>query len=263
MRKAHDMLRRSMRSGGSAGKGGFDVSTSSMNRRSPGGSGSGGRGEATDPWDHVSFRERDGAAVQVVRTGNDSHFDKSRPSLPPSVPAVAGLPGRRGPEQELQRCIERSILSGRRFALLHFELERLEQIRQDFGRTGVEKVLARVAGRLTGQLRNTDRVARFEGDAFAVLLADTSTPVEAVHRARQIVAAVGRPIEVEDRYVMVTASVGVALSGADTCTVDELKKAAAAALASARRSGGAQVMCAFSRRAVSGLSMGWTNPTRP
>ena len=223
------------------GKGGPGMGTSVTNRPSP--EPTGRVGGAAGLWEHVTMRERDGADRHPLPGRDDGAIDKDAPALPPPAPARqrCGLPDQGAFEDELRRCIEHSTRLRRRFALLLVDLDRFERIRHDTGPAGGDQVLARVAHRLRSQIRSTDMAARLDLEAFAVLLAECPTHDAAAHWARKIIAAVGRPIEVDGGFVMVTASVGVALFGADGWTADELMRAAAAALAHARRNGGRQV----------------------
>lgn len=208
-----------------------------LNGRGPGSSGRGG-----ELWQHESLRERDGAERHRLLSGNDSTSGELPAAPPPSAGRRVGLPDQRAFEDELRRCIERAVQRGRRFALLLIDLDRVDRLRHDIGGAGVDQVLARVAQRLRGEIGSTEMVAHRHDDGFAVLLPETPSRDEAAHRGRRMLAAVGRPIEVDGRYLMVSASVGVALFGADGATVDDLAHAAAAALALARRNGGRQVV---------------------
>jgi diguanylate cyclase (GGDEF)-like protein len=211
-----------------------------LNGRGPGSSGRGG-GPA-DPWQHETLRERDGADRHPLHSGNDSSSGELQVLPPRAAGRRIGLPDQRTLEDELRRCIDRATQQGRPFALLLIDLDRIERLRQDIGRTGVDQVLARVAHRLRGAIGSTEMAAHRDDDGFAVLLVETTSRDDATHRARRILAAVGRPIEVDGRYLMVSASVGAALFGADGGTAEDLTRAATAALALARRNGGRQVV---------------------
>jgi predicted signal transduction protein with EAL and GGDEF domain len=66
--------------------------------------------------------------------------------------------------------------------------------------------------RLRGCIRAGDTVARLGGDEFIVLLEDISTTNEATAMAERIAELLRAPMAVGDREVVVTASIGIALS---------------------------------------------------
>ena len=205
-------------------------------------------------WQQVTLRERQPGARHPLRSDNDSHFGQGEPEAGSAPPAPAdgltGLPGPLALRQELQHRIERATGSMRGFALLYVDIDHYGRVRQSVGNGGGDQVLARVAHRLRGSMRSIDWLARLDVHGFAVLLAETSSVDAAARTARMIAARIGRPIETEGSFVMLTASVGVALFGPDGCTVPELTRAAAAAVACASRGGGRQVVVHAGGRSI-------------
>jgi hypothetical protein len=102
--------------------------------------------------------------------------------------------------------------------VLELQKDKLELERLDL-------VLCEVAERLRGCLRDSDTVARFGGDEFAVIT-ERLAAAEDVHiTAGRIVAAVQRPIDVGRREARVTASVGIALNRPGDSADDILREA--------------------------------------
>jgi diguanylate cyclase (GGDEF)-like protein len=212
-------------------------------------------------WDHLTSREReaiDGQAAarpsarrpQAEAPASPGHQTKTLPRLPPlpqrpEVPAVpappTGLPNRRQFERELQSCAEHARFVADGCALLIIDLDRFGRINHSLGQAAGNQVLVAVAERLRVGIRSVDMAAHLGGDVFAVLLAGVSGPDAATCMARKITATLGLPIEVGDDFVMVTASVGVALYGADGRDPRALMTAADAALARAKRRGGQHI----------------------
>ena len=102
--------------------------------------------------------------------------------------ALTGLYNRRRFEQEL----DRHIVHGRRYgmdgALLVLDLDRFKQVNDGHGHRAGDRVLADVAAVLRKRLRESDILARFGGDEFAVLMPHGGTP-EAAELANLMVTA--------------------------------------------------------------------------
>lgn len=197
-------------------------------------------------WDHLTHREREAAGtttparpsdirpgfVQRIRPGPTLDDARDAPAL------QTGLPDRGQFERELQLCAQRADVVHRGCALLIIDLDRFARINDRLGRSGGDRVLAEVADRLRNAIRSVDMAAHLQADVFAVLLAGVTSPDAATGMGRKITAALGLPIEVDDDFVMVTASVGMALYGVDGRSLPSLMEAAEAALARAKRGGG-------------------------
>ena len=215
-------------------------------------------------WDHLTDREREAIDGQVAARpsarppvveapGLPRHHARALPRLPtlpevpqrPEAPAVpappTGLPNRRQSERELQSCAEHARFVAGGCALLIIDLDRFGRINHSLGHAAGNRVLVAVADRLRVGIRSVDTAAHLGADIFAVLLAGVSSPDAATCMARKITATLGLPIEVGDDFVMVTASVGVALYGADGRDPRALMTAADAALARAKRRGGQHI----------------------
>jgi diguanylate cyclase (GGDEF)-like protein len=115
--------------------------------------------------------------------------------------------------------------TGQSFAVFFIDLDGFKEVNDELGHRAGDLVLCEVAERLRGCLRDSDTVARFGGDEFAVIT-ERLAAAEDVHlTADRIVAAVQRPIDVGRREAQVTASVGIALNRAGDSADDILREA--------------------------------------
>lgn len=155
---------------------------------------------------------------------------------------LTGLPNRRAFEGALKRELERARRAGGGLAVGLFDVDHFKAVNDRHGHPAGDKVLVEVARRLESAFRETDLVARWGGEEFAVLL-PCQTPAEAqeahvvLDRARAGIAA--RPFGLGEGLapLPLTISGGLASfpqSGASPAT---LVQAADKALYEAKHSG--------------------------
>ena len=115
--------------------------------------------------------------------------------------------------------------AGGTFAVLFIDLDGFKQVNDQLGHSAGDTVLRTVADRLKDCLRDSDTVARFGGDEFAIIVERLAAPADVEITAERIVAEVGRPIEVGPHQTHVTASVGIALNHTGDSADDILREA--------------------------------------
>ncbi len=153
---------------------------------------------------------------------------------------LTGLPNRALLHDRLLKSFQRARRSGRRMALLYFDLDRFKAINDTAGHAVGDQLLQGVAARLECFVREGDTVARLGGDEFAVLLDEIESTEEAMAAAQRVSDLLGKPIQVEGTAVLTGASVGVAISSPEIDTPDELVRRADVAMYEAKRRGGHQ-----------------------
>lgn len=129
--------------------------------------------------------------------------------------------------QSLARELKRSHRTGRPLSLIFADLDRFKRINDVHGHLVGSRVLVETAALLRGASRETDVVARYGGDEFAVVLPDTGTD-GALVVARRIRRAIGEhAFTVNDAATLrMTVSIGVATAGPDMTPADRLLAAA-------------------------------------
>jgi diguanylate cyclase (GGDEF)-like protein len=144
--------------------------------------------------------------------------------------------------QELAtRELARARRDGEPAALLMLDLDHFKLINDGYGHLAGDAVLRSVADAIKAELRDYDTVGRFGGEEFVVLLpnADTARSILIAQRLRMAIAEVviahGEPLK--SPAPGLTASVGVASFPSHGFEVEELLRAADAALYRAKRLG--------------------------
>ena len=148
---------------------------------------------------------------------------------------LTGLYNRRWFERELAREVERASRYKTPGAVLVIDLDHFKDINDSLGHKAGDDLLKGIAGLLKQRVRHADVLARLGGDEFALLLPQT-TADHAEIVADEIVKTLSRRMAASDtQSVVVTASVGVAIS--DGLTDTELMAYADLAMYEAKEAG--------------------------
>jgi diguanylate cyclase (GGDEF)-like protein len=99
-----------------------------------------------------------------------------------------------------------------RFSVLFLDLDRFKNINDSLGHPSGDELLILIARRLEACVRQTDVVARFGGDEFAILLDGLNDTSDAIHVAEQLLQTISAPFKLSNHEAITTASIGVALS---------------------------------------------------
>ncbi|KAA2285514.1 diguanylate cyclase domain-containing protein [Arenimonas fontis] len=155
--------------------------------------------------------------------------------------ALTDLPNRRHALRRLSRLIVRGRRGGERFALFSFDLDGFKPVNDTHGHAAGDRLLTEIAQRLGDSVRPGDLVARMGGDEFVVLVPlEPGTDDDWLRAmARRLQAAVGRPVAVDEEWVVVGASIGIARFPEDGDDVETLLRKADEAMYRAK-SGGSQ-----------------------
>ncbi len=145
-------------------------------------------------------------------------------------------------EKEAESEISRSVRSRHPVALALVDIDHFKLVNDTYGHLVGDRVLKAVAQALTSQSRDYDRVGRFGGEEFVLLLAQTSEAdaVKIASRLRGHVESLSVPVD--DRpgapVVQVTISIGVtAVAKGEKHELTDLLAAADSALYHAKQAG--------------------------
>jgi diguanylate cyclase (GGDEF)-like protein len=126
--------------------------------------------------------------------------------------SLTDLPNRALFLDRLQQALDRSSRDRIPRAVLFVDLDDFKIINDSLGHNFGDELLKVAAERLRACLRPADTAARLGGDEFVILIDGVSGVTDAIHVAERIAAALGEPIELGERQVVVRTSVGIALS---------------------------------------------------
>ena len=156
-------------------------------------------GAATD------FLERLAAILAVCL---ENAFNHERIKLLGLLDPLTGIHNRRYFDERLEEEISLSLRQNKALSCLFIDIDHFKQFNDVYGHHIGDLVLKKVAKLIKAQMRQSDVLARFGGEEFAVLLAQTDqhTATEIAERIRQTIAA--HQILLGDSALAVTVSIG-------------------------------------------------------
>ena len=168
--------------------------------------------------------------MTVVRDIRDRHATQARLHYLAHHDLLTGLPNRAAFLAQLDHLMVAARASATQLALLFIDLDHFKRVNDSVGHTAGDALLKTISQRLRQRVRSTDRIARFGGDEFMVLLPGVRSREAIGHVARKLLDAIAEPLSVEGQSISVTASMGIALYPDDGEAPDTLIKHADAAM---------------------------------
>jgi diguanylate cyclase len=192
--------------------------------------------DAEMPFIFVSGTMGEDAAVAAMRSGAQDYIMKG--SLKRLVPAVerelrevASRRSRRQAEERLAHLAYHDALtdlpnrvllndrltqamlvsqrSGEPIALMIIDLDHFKIVNDSLGHHAGDRMLQEVGTRLRAMVRESDTVARLGGDEFAVMLLNADAQ-QATAMGRKLLTRLNEPYVIQDRPLVVSASIGIA-----------------------------------------------------
>ena len=151
--------------------------------------------------------------------------------------SLTGLPNRALFMDRLTHALTRAERRGVNLAVVFLDLDRFKILNETLGHEVGDRLLVEVGHRIASCLRPEDTVARLGGDEFALLLEDTSDLTGATAVAEKVSAEIQRPFVVEGRDVLISASMGIALTAGGSMQPDEVLHNADLAMYQAKAEG--------------------------
>ncbi len=158
---------------------------------------------------------------------------------------LTGLPNRALLEDRLNGALNRisrqANYPGKRkltkLAVVFIDLDGFKPVNDSYGHAAGDHVLRQVSNRLSELIRDTDTAARIGGDEFLILLEEVEGVSDAVSLADRILQSLSAPLEIADREISLSCSIGIAIFP-DHAVRDRLISSADAAMYVAKYNGG-------------------------
>ncbi|NEV63774.1 putative bifunctional diguanylate cyclase/phosphodiesterase [Thiorhodococcus minor] len=150
---------------------------------------------------------------------------------------LTGLPSRALLDQLAAHMIAGAERAGTQLAVLFFDLDRFKAVNDLLGHEAGDQLLQAVAQRLRTSFRAEDLVSRLGGDEFVVVMANIPDAEEAARAARQAIATLARPYDIDGQPLPCAASLGISLFPRDGRTLGTLMQRADLAMYQAKQMG--------------------------
>ncbi|AJE04794.1 diguanylate cyclase [Geobacter pickeringii] len=155
------------------------------------------------------------------------------------VDPLTGFQTRRWLERILERQEARSAANGRPLSFVMVDIDRFRGFNETHGRLGGDRALHAVAKTVRNYLRPTELVARYGGDAFAILLPETDADTARMIAERLRQRMLDTVIDLQDGRLLPPLSISAGYASYDEgMERGDLVTAALAALERAKASGG-------------------------
>jgi diguanylate cyclase (GGDEF)-like protein len=173
-------------------------------------------------WGHRRLvRVGDGLAVTLQDISERKEHEAQLARLA-NEDSLTGLPNRHWFLHFVPAALGHAKASGQGLALLFIDLDEFKQVNDSHGHAVGDRLLQAAATRLLSQLRPSDRVARFGGDEFVVLLSPFDTDEQVGMVAQRIIQAFSKPFQIGEEQHAIGASVGISVfprDGEDATTL--------------------------------------------
>jgi diguanylate cyclase (GGDEF)-like protein/PAS domain S-box-containing protein len=188
----------------------------------------------------IAVRDSSGKADRMAGSQTDITEGKV-------VDPLTHLPNRLYFIDRLESALETAHQQDTLFAVLFVDLDQFKLVNDSLGHEAGDELLIDVAGRLRASIRSSSRrggsgesvVARIGGDEFAIFLGLLQSETEASTIALRILERLAEPFQFEGRQMLVSASIGIALSSTGN-TPEELLHNADTAMYLAKTNGKAR-----------------------
>ena len=151
---------------------------------------------------------------------------------------ITGLPNRYLFEDRLRHATAQAERHDRPLAVLFIDVDRFKEVNDTLGHYSGDRLLKRIAERISGTVRRADTAARIGGDEFAVILESMERVEDASVVAQKLLDALAEPFTLRNHKIEITSSIGISLFLFDGTDAESLLDHADRAMFRAKRAGG-------------------------
>ncbi len=150
---------------------------------------------------------------------------------------LTGLPNRTLLRDRLMHSIHYARHHKRLVGLIFMDLDRFKNVNDTLGHQYGDALLKLIGERLSSILRESDTVARMGGDEFMIIVEDVHQQDQIAETATRILQAVATPVQLGEKNVLVSTSLGITVYPTDGTDPDRLIKNADTAMYRAKELG--------------------------
>jgi diguanylate cyclase (GGDEF)-like protein len=149
--------------------------------------------------------------------------------------SLTGLSNRTLFRERLEHALSRRRGPFMVHGVLVIDLNGFKSINDLLGREGGDEILRVVADRLRGAVRRGDTVARFGADEFAILVEDVKGEDSVRAVVEHLLEVIRQPLVIAERGLVLESSIGIAVTGVQPNSAEELLRFADTAMHEAKQ----------------------------
>ena len=165
---------------------------------------------------HVDISEKKRQEAHILR---QAHYD-----------GLTGLPNRFLAMDRLTQLLKEASRDTSKVAILFLDLDGFKRVNDTLGHETGDRLLVQAAERLKSAVREGDSVCRLGGDEFVVLLRNLAEQTDARTVASNLISQFRYPFSLDERELVVTTSIGIAVYPSDGANPTELLRNADTAM---------------------------------
>ncbi|HKI20811.1 MAG TPA: diguanylate cyclase, partial [Isosphaeraceae bacterium] len=190
----------------------------------------------------LAVRNGQGKAVRMAGSQSDITQRKAA-EYRMQHDSLTGLPNRALLMDRLSEAVARTKRApGYRFGVLFLDIDSFKGVNDSLGHSIGDQLLVAISRRLECCIRDADTIARVGGDEFISLIDSVETEENILSIAGRILESLRAPFLLDGHEVIVSASIGVAMSNASDGTAEEIVKNADSAMYRAKSRGKAGII---------------------
>lgn len=151
---------------------------------------------------------------------------------------LTDLPNRNLLIDRINDSIETARRNQQELGILFIDLDRFKAINDSLGHNIGDRLIKKVAERLSETLRKEDTISRNGGDEFVVVIKRMQNSDEAILIAQKLIESLTNIFEIDSHKIHIGASIGISVYPNDGSSAVELVRNADTAMFSAKKSGG-------------------------
>lgn len=150
---------------------------------------------------------------------------------------LTNLPNRFLVLDRLNKAISEVGRTNKLGAVLFLDMDDFKKVNDSLGHDAGDVLLQNAAQRFTRTVRSSDTVGRLGGDEFIILLLGLNGAADATQVAENLLNLFKKPFTIDDRELMLTASIGIAVFPGDGDSSSDLLRNADSAMYNAKKLG--------------------------
>jgi diguanylate cyclase (GGDEF)-like protein/PAS domain S-box-containing protein len=203
----------------------------------------GQRADGSTYWERIHLalvHDQQGAPAHLLLSREDiseRHAQQEKIAYQAHYDSLTALPNRALAQDRLLQTMEHCRREDCKAAALFLDLDNFKQINDTLGHATGDELLRQAANRLRALVRNEDTVARLGGDEFLIIISDLAHGDDVNVVAEKIRAAFATPFRVDERDLVTSPSIGIAIYPEDGSEPTMLLRNADMAMYEAKEAG--------------------------